>query len=576
MNAPDPGPAATPTPSAPQPDTSPAAPAAAPPSATPVSAGPVPGGPQAVVPSAWAPLRNTVFRSLWLAVLASNIGTWMQTVGAQWLLVDEPNAATLVALVQTAGLLPVLLLALPSGTLADTFDRRRLLIAVQLSLVVVGAALTALTALGRMPPASVLAFTFALGVGQALTLPAWQAVIPELVPRAQIPAASVLGSVSFNLARSVGPAVAGVLVAQTGVAVVFALNALSTAVFVVALLRWRRPATRSESNPERFGPALRAGGRYVRHSPVVRRILLRAALFIVPGSAIWGLLPLVAGNRLRIGPGGYGILLAALGVGAILGAFLLPRLQARLTANHLLAAAGLTYALAMVVLAVVPNAVAVAMALVPAGLAWMTVISRMNAAMQLFLPGWVRARGLSVYQVVFAGGQAFGALVWGALAEATALEPAYLVAAVLMAAGALSVRWWPLFDVEGLNREPAAYWPEPHLTVDPEPDAGPVLVSAAYRVVPANRVPFVAAMQAVRRSRQRTGATRWGLFRDGADPEVFVEVYLVPSWEEHLRQHEGRLTGADEAAERAAVQLARGPAAVTHLLPADSADRPEQ
>jgi MFS family permease len=523
-------------------------------------------------PSAWAPLRNAAFRSLWLAVLASNIGTWMQTVGAQWLLVDEPNAATLVALVQTAGMLPVLLLALPSGTLADTFDRRRLLLAVQLSMVVVGGGLTALTALDRMPPALVLTFTFALGVGQALTLPAWQAMIPELVPRSQIPSASALGSISVNLARSVGPAVAGVLVAQTGVAAVFGLNALSYAVFALALLRWRRPPGAADRRPERFGPALRAGGRYVRHAPVVRRILLRAALFVVPGSAIWSLLPLVASQRLRMGSSGYGVLLGALGVGAILGAFLLPRVRDRLSTNRLLVLAGLTFALAMVIVAVVPDPVAVSLALVPAGLAWMTVISSINAALQLFLPGWVRARGLSVYQVVFAGGQAFGAVAWGALAEATGLQPAYLVAAAVMAAGAVSVRWWPLIDVAGVDREPATYWPEPHLLLDPEPAAGPVLVSAAYRVAPANRDAFVAAMQAVRRSRQRTGAARWGLFRDGEDPAILVEVYLVPSWEEHLRQHDGRLTGSDQAFEQAAVALAEGPATVTHLLPADSQD----
>ncbi|HEX8346668.1 MAG TPA: MFS transporter [Actinoplanes sp.] len=524
-------------------------------------------------PSAWAPLRDAVFRNLWLAVLASNIGTWMQTVGAQWLLVDAPNAATLVALVQTAGTLPVLLLALPSGTLADTFDRRRLLLAVQLCLVLVGAALTALTALDRMPPALLLTFTFALGVGQALTLPAWQAVIPELVPRAQIPSASALGSISVNLARSVGPAVAGVLIAQTGVAAVFGLNALSFLVFALALLRWRRPAENGTANPERFGPALRAGGRYVRHSPVVRRILLRAVLFVVPGSAVWGLLPLVASRRLGLGSSGYGVLLGALGVGAIIGAGLLSRVRARLSPNRMLVIAGITYALAMVVVAVVTNAVVVTLALVPAGLAWMTVISSVNAAMQLFLPGWVRARGLSVYQVVFAGGQAFGALVWGAVAEAANLEVAYLAAAVLMAGGAVTVRWWPLFDVAGSNREPVSYWPEPHLTLSPEPDTGPVLVSITYRVRTENEAAFVAAMQAVRRSRQRTGAARWGLFRDGEDPGRFVEVYLVPTWEEHLRQHDGRLTGSDEASEEAARALADGPAEVAHLLPATAPER---
>jgi MFS family permease len=525
--------------------------------------------------SAWAPLRDAVFRGLWLAVLASNIGTWMQTVGAQWLLVDAPNAATLVALVQTAGMLPVLLLALPSGTLADTFDRRRLLIVVQVSLAVVGAALTALTVLGRMPPGLLLTFTFALGVGQALTLPAWQAIIPELVPREQIPSASALGSISINLARSVGPAVAGVLIAQLGVAAVFGLNALSFVIFSLVLVHWRRPAEATEVQPERFGPALRAGGRYVRHSPVVRRILLRAVVFVVPGSAIWALLPLIASDRLHMGSSGYGVLLGALGVGAIGGAVLLPRIRARLSANRLILVASLIFGVAVVIVAVVPDAVAVALALMPAGLAWMTVISSVNAALQLFLPGWVRARGLSVYQVVFAGGQAIGALAWGALAEVTSLQVAYLAAGVLMLGGAVTVPRWPLFDVEGVDREPATYWPEPHLMLAPEPDAGPVLISSTYRVRPANREAFVAAMQAVRRSRQRTGASRWGLFRDGEDPAVFVEVYLVSSWQEHLRQHGGRLTGSDQDLETRAVALADGPAEVRHLLPAGSRDLPQ-
>jgi MFS family permease len=293
---------------------------------------------------------------------------------------------------------------------------------------------------------------------------------------------------------------------------------------------------------------------------------------VVPGSAIWALLPLVASDRLHMGSSGYGVLLGALGVGAVLGALLLPRIRARLSHNRLILAASLIFGLAMVVVAVVPDAVAVTLALVPAGVAWMTVISSVNAAMQLFLPGWVRARGLSVYQVVFAGGQAIGALGWGALAEVTSLQVTYLAAATLMLAGAATVSRWPLFDVEGIDREPAAYWPEPHLLLEPEPDAGPVLISSTYRVRPANRDAFVAAMQAVRRSRQRTGASRWGLFRDGGDPAVFVEVYLVPSWEEHLRQHGGRLTGSDQEYETRALALAEGPAEVRHLLPTGSRD----
>ena len=520
-------------------------------------------------PSAWAPLRSAAFRSLWLAVLASNIGTWMQTVGAQWLLVDAPGAATLVSLVQTASMLPVLMLALPAGALADTFDRRRLLIAVQCFLAAVGVLLTVLTAAGRMPPALLLTLTFGLGVGQALTLPAWQAVIPELVPRSQLVSASALGSISVNLARSVGPAVAGVLVAQAGVAVVFAVNAVSFAIFAVTLVRWRPARREQDAAPERFTAALRAGGRYVRHSPVVRRILLRAALFVVPGSALWALLPLVASRRLGLGAGGYGVLLGALGVGAVAGALVLPRVRRVLSSNHLLLLAGLLYAVVLAVLALVPVPAVAVVALVPAGLAWMTVLSSVNAAMQLFLPGWVRARGLSVYQMVFAGGQALGAVAWGALGEFTGLVGALTVAAALMAVGALSVLLWPLRETRGVNRDPAVYWPEPHLTLEPPARGGPVLVTVSYTVRPERQAEFVEAMRAVGRSRRRTGAMRWGLFRAGERADGFVEVYQVPTWEEHLRQHGGRLTGADRVAEERARALAEDDVRVNHLLPAE-------
>jgi MFS family permease len=335
---------------------------------------------------AWAPLRAPVFRMLWIAVLAGNVGTWMQTVGAQWLVVREPGAATWVSLVQVATMLPVLLLALPSGALADRFDRRRLLLAVQAGLFLLGAVLTVLTALDEMPPPLLLAFTFLLGVGQAVTLPTWQAVIPEVVPRDELPAASALGAVNTNLARSAGPAVAGLIVAQVGSAAVFGINALSFGVFALALLRWRRPAPSGTGEPERFGPAVRAGGRYVRYSPVVRALLTRVVLFVLPGSVVWGLLPLIARQELGMGAGGYGILLAALGVGAIAGALLMPRVRTRVTPDQLIVLAGVVYGLALIVVALVPDPVVVTVVLVLAGLAWMTLVSRMNATLQLFLP----------------------------------------------------------------------------------------------------------------------------------------------------------------------------------------------
>ena len=363
--------------------------------------------------SPWAPLRQRAFRWLWLGVLISYIGTWMQTVGAQWLVVEGPNAATVVALVQAANTLPVMLLALPGGVLADSFDRRWLLFTVQAYFFVVGVLLVVLTIAGQMPPVLLLAFTFALGVGAAVQLPAWQAVIPELVPRTQLGAATRLEMVGVNFARSVGPALAGLVIAWSGVPAVFALNALSVTFLAAALLFWRRRQTASEVGRERFVPALRAGGRYVWHEPVVRRILLRTMLFIAPAVVLWALLPLVATQRLGLGADGYGVLFAALGIGAVLGALVLGRVRARLSTNAMLGAACVLYAAGLAAIVLAPNFGVALVILVFTGLAWTAAISTLNAELALFLPVWVRARGLAVYMVVFTGSMSAGALDLG-------------------------------------------------------------------------------------------------------------------------------------------------------------------
>jgi MFS family permease len=523
------------------------------------------------VPSTWAPLRHTVFRALWIASLASNIGTWMQTVGAQWLLVGEPNAPTLVALVQTATLLPVFLLSMPAGVLADTFDRRHLLVAVQGFQVVVGIVLTITTLTGQMTPPLLLLLTFVLGAGATLMTPAWQALIQDIVPRDELHSATVLGSMNVNLARAVGPALAGLLIAKIGPAAVFALNAVTFAVFAAALLLSGPTAPARADQPERFIPALRAGQRFVRYSPIGHRIMLRAALFVVPASALWALLPLVASRQLRTDASGYGVLLAALGLGAVAGAVVLPRLRRHLSTNRMLLFSSLAYAGTMVVLALVRNMLLVTLALVPAGVAWIAVMSGVNAAMQLYLPGWVRARALSAFLIVMSGGQAIGSVIWGVLANGAGLVTTYLVAAAVMAAGAITIRWWPMIDTARLDRDPAIYWPEPHLEVDPEATA-PVVVELSYTVPPEKQDEFVDAMRWVRRSRLRTGATRWELYRAGEEPDCFVETYNVPSWEEHLRQHSGRLTGSDRAREEYAMSLAAEARRVVHLFPVEVDD----
>lgn len=537
-----------------------------------VAGGPVASGTPTSLPtagdsSAWAPLGQWAFRSLWIGMLLSYVGTWMQMVGGQWLLVDEPNAATWVSLVQVATTLPVMLLAFPAGVVADAFDRRWLLWWVQVYFFVVGILLAALTAADQMPPALLLAFTFAIGAGAAMQLPAWGAIIPETVPKAQLPAATRLEVVGVNLARAAGPALAGVVIARAGVAEVFFVNAASVVVLAIVLLRWRRPPAGVEGRRERFVPALRAGGRYVWHEPVVRRILLRAALFITPAMALWSLLPLIASQGLGLGADGYGALFGALGVGAIVAFLALGKVRERLSNNALLGVAHIAYAAALATVVVAPNVVVALASLVLAGLAWAAMISTLNAELQFFLPQWVRARGLAVHLVTFMGSQAVGALLWGLVAQGFGLRAACFIAGAVMLAGAVAGWRWPVAETGHLDREPAAYWGEARLAFEPEPDAGPILVTVEFIVAPERQAAFLEAMEHLRRSRLQTGATRWELFRDGERPTRFVELFSVPSWEEHLRQHDGRLTATDRQIEEAALAFSDPPPRAEHLVP---------
>ncbi|MGW6008051.1 MFS transporter [Streptomyces sp. NPDC055210] len=508
--------------------------------------------------SPWAPLAARVFRALWIAQLVSNIGTWMQTVGAQWLLVGD--SAALMTLVQTAASLPVVLLALPSGVIADRFDRRTVLVTAQFAMLAVSGVLAVLAFLDALSPTVLLLLTFLLGCGTALMGPAWQAIQPELVERERLGQAAALGAVNMNLARAVGPALGGAVVAAAGAGWVFAFNAASYLGIAAVLLLWRRPAaaTAPPATNEGLLAALYAGRRYVWNAPGIRRVLLRTLLFIPGGAALWALLPLTASRSLGLGSGGYGLLLAAVGVGAVGGAFLLPRAHRLLGANGTLAVGALLFAGVLAVLATVHTPWLVALALLPAGLAWIAVLSTLNAAVQTRLPGWVRARGLSVYLLVFQGGQALAAPLWGTVADWLGLSACLLIAAATMLLSAASVRRWPLRDAEGINPSPSDHWPAPPLVFAPgEADGptGPVLVSVVYRVEAEHWAEFTDRMHRVARSRRRTGALSWGLYQDGHVPERFVENYLVSSWAEHLDQHHVRLTATDRRFEEEARAL---------------------
>jgi len=513
-----------------------------------------------VVQSAWSPLKNSLFRGLWIATIVSNVGTWMQDVGAGWLMTSLSSSPSLVALVEAADSLPVMLLALPAGAIADIVDRRRLLIATQVYLMVIAAALGILTWLNVMTPWMLLGFTFALGVGTAMVMPAWAAIVPELVPPEDLPSAVALNSIAINVSRTIGPAIAGVLVAAVGAWLVFILNALSYIGILAVLVRWRRERRKSSLPAERFVSAIRVGLRFVTHTRALQIVLIRGSAFFVFASATWSLFPLIVRRELGMGPEIYGLLLTCIGIGAVGGALLLPRARARFSRDALVAGASALYAVAALMLGHVQNLPLLAVAMLATGVAWISILSALQVAAQMTLPAWVRARGLAAFVMVFMGGMALGSILWGQVAARVGI-PATLTIAALGMAGAIGLTWrFKLGRHEVLDFTPSSHWPAPVLAELPEPDSGPVLVTIEYRVQPDRRNEFIAAMQSVREMRRRNGAYFWELFHDSADPSRFNECFMDESWVEHLRQHE-RVSVADrEIQQRAKAFMVEGTA----------------
>jgi len=482
----------------------------------------------------------------------------MHEVGAGWLMTSLSSSPSIVALVSAAGTFPVMLLALPAGAIADILDRRRLLIAAQGYFIVVIGALALLAALGIITPWLLLAFTFAVGVGTALTMPTWSAIVPELVPADELPAAIALNSIGINISRAIGPAIAGVLVAAAGPWLVFALDALSCLGILAVLLRWRREPRKSELPAERFFSAIRVGLRFITHTRALQAVLIRGAAFFLFASATWSLFPLVVRQELGRGPEAYGVLLACIGVGAVAGAMLLPRVREKVSRNVQVAGATVLYALAALTLAHVPNLGLLAVAMLMTGVAWIAILAALQVSAQLTLPDWVRARGLAAYVIVFMGGMAFGSVLWGQIATAIGI-PAALTAAAAGMVIAIGLTWrFRLIDGHAPDFRPTMEWPTPLIAETPEPDSGSVMVTIEYVVDPAKRAEFVAAMRDVREMRRRNGAFFWALFHDAAEPTRYLESFMDESWTEHLRQHERASVVDREVQRRANGFLAAG------------------
>jgi MFS family permease len=501
------------------------------------------GGPAAPV-SAWAPFRHREYAAMWSGQFVSNIGSWMQTVAAQWLMLSLTTSAAYVALVQTAAGLPVVLFAILAGTIGDLVDRRRFLLATQTFMLAMAALLGVLAIAGLITPWVLLVLLFALGTGQALTSPTWQTLQPELVTPAERPQAISLGSVNQNLARAVGPAIGGLLIAATSAGTVFLINAATFIAVIAVIWTWHSTRAPDALPREHVGEAVRAGARYVAASPVLRVILGRAGLFIFFASAVWALLPLTAHSALHLGSGGYGLLLGSVGVGAVAGAALLPRVRARLSPDAMLGTGSGGLAAAAVILAYVHVTPAAAAALVVGGACWVLALSTLSSLYQLSLPQWVKARGMSFYLMVFQGGNAVGAAVMGVAAQHAGLSVTLAIAAAGLALGPLAGLAWRFRPIPPAGLLPAGDLPVPHLAADQVPE-GPVLVSVEYWARPGREDELVTALEQTRYSRRRTGAIMWRAWRDASDGRRIIEQFVVASWDEHLRQHE-RVTKRDQ------------------------------
>jgi MFS family permease len=507
-----------------------------------------------------APLRHVTFRRIWLASVLSNLGILIQGVGAAWAMTQMASSADKVALVQTALSLPIMLIAMPAGAIADMYDRR-IVALVALCIALSGAtALAVLTWLGLVTPNLLLGLCFAVGSGMALMGPAWQSSVAEQVPAETLPAALALNGISYNIARSIGPAIGGIVVAATGSESAFALSAMFYLPLIAALFLWKRVAEPSRLPPEKLRRAMVSGARYIGNSPSIKIVLARTLVVGLLGGAILALLPLVTRDRLQGGAGLYGMMLGAFGVGAVLGALNLTRLRKHLSAEAAISACTIAMGVGFAVVAVSHTPVLTMAALVVAGAGWTLAWTLLNIGVQLSAPRWVSGRALAAYQAASSGGIALGAWGWGHLTDLAGVETALLIAGVLMLASPLIGLWLRMPRI-GARGEETVVLNDPEVRLELTGRSGPVVVEIEYRVERDNAVAFHSLMHEVQMFRQRNGAYGWSIARDVADPELWTERYRCPTWFDYLRQR-NRATRSETATEQQAIAFHIGPGPV--------------
>jgi MFS family permease/quinol monooxygenase YgiN len=523
--------------------------------------------------SALAPFATPVFRMLWLAWLAANITMWMNDVAAAWLMTTLTTSPVMVALVQTASTLPVFLLGLPSGALADILDRRRYFAGTQLWVALNAVVLAVLSLADALTAELLLLLTFTNGIGLALRWPVFAAIVPEIVPRPHMPQALALNGVAMNLSRIVGPVVAGAILAATSSAWVFVLNAVLAFTAFMLILRWKSQHKESALPGERFVGAMRVGWQHVMQSPRMRAVLLRIFLFFLQSTALMALLPLIAKRLHGGGPAAFTVLLACLGAGAVTAALLFPRWRARFNRDQFVLGGTLGHAAMSLIVVFSPWFWLSLPAMFVAGMAWISTANSLTISAQLALPNWVRARGMSIYQMALMGGSAAGSLLWGQVAGITDVRSAVIAAAVF---GPLALMATRRVSVEGAGDEdltPALPASAPEVAVHVAPDDGPVMVTVEYQIDPARADDFARVMQVTRQARLRQGVLSWALLRDTSVPGRYIEYFVDENWVEHQRRLE-RFTAADIGlrGQRLAFHLGEAPPKVKRYVAERSID----